>query len=245
MGRFFKQVCQSARQSSQDDFLGCVTIPLQDIPSTGLEGWFKLEARSQRSSVQGRIRLKLWLSTREDRGNSEEDRWTELTQHESLYTTFIDYELRNWNKETWTWNGDLPGPALTILHQHAVQGDLTELQTALAHFVAASRVYLKQPLDPRWLLQLLTDLEHAGSSFTLTREEEMWLAESFSSMLGNFHQITFYEFIFIFKFRKVVTAVKTPSTVISCFTYGIINSFGIRLTLFSLSFKYGTVLIYN
>lgn len=146
LGRFFKQVCQSARQSSQDDFLGCVTIPLQDIPSTGLEGWFKLEARSQRSSVQGRIRLKLWLCTREDRGNSEEDRWTELTQHESLYTTFIDYELKNWNKETWTWNGDLPGPALTILHQHAVQGDLTELQTALAHFVAASRVYLKQPL---------------------------------------------------------------------------------------------------
>ncbi|CAG9835482.1 unnamed protein product [Diabrotica balteata] len=29
LGRFFKQVCQSARQSSQDDFLGCVTIPIQ------------------------------------------------------------------------------------------------------------------------------------------------------------------------------------------------------------------------
>lgn len=122
MGRFFKQVCQSARQSSQDDFLGCVTIPLQDIPSTGLEGWFKLEARSQRSSVQGRIRLKMWLSTRENRGVSEEDNWSELTQHESLYATFIGYELRNWNRESWSWNGDLPGPALTILHQHAVQG---------------------------------------------------------------------------------------------------------------------------
>lgn len=122
LGRFFKQVCQSARQSSQDDFLGCVTIPLQDIPSTGLEGWFKLEARSQRSSVQGRIRLKLWLSTRENRGASEEDNWTELTQHESLYATFVDYELKNWSRETWTWSGDLPGPALTILHQHAVQG---------------------------------------------------------------------------------------------------------------------------
>lgn len=96
----------------------------QDIPSTGLEGWFKLEARSQRSSVQGRIRLKMWLSTRENRGVSEEDNWTELTQHENLYATFVDYELRNWGRETWTWNGDLPGPALTILHQHAVQGEL-------------------------------------------------------------------------------------------------------------------------
>jgi BAI1-associated protein 3 len=184
LGRFFKQVCQSARQSSQDDFLGCVTIPLQDIPSTGLEGWFKLEARSQRSSVQGRIRLKLWLSTRENRGASEEDNWTELTQHESLYATFVDYELKNWSRETWTWSGDLPGPALTILHQHAVQGDLTELQTALARFVAACRVYLKYPLDPRWMLQLLTDIESAWMNFTLTREEEMWLAEKFSAMQG-------------------------------------------------------------
>ncbi|KAK9871547.1 hypothetical protein WA026_012925 [Henosepilachna vigintioctopunctata] len=122
LGRFFKQVCQSARQSSQDDFLGCVTIPLQEIPSTGLEGWFKLEARSQRSSVQGRIRLKMWLSTRENHAASEEDNWTELMQHENLSKTFVDYELKNWNRETWTWNGDLPGPALTILHQHAVQG---------------------------------------------------------------------------------------------------------------------------
>ena len=129
LGRFFKQVCQSARQSSQDDFLGCVTIPLQDIPSTGLEGWFKLDARSQRSSVQGRIRLKMWLSTREDRGGSEEDNWSELMQHERLYSVFIDYELKNWSKETWTWNGDLPGPALTILHQHAVQGKERQLRT--------------------------------------------------------------------------------------------------------------------
>ncbi|CAH1987257.1 unnamed protein product [Acanthoscelides obtectus] len=182
LGRFFKQVCQSARQSSQDDFLGCVTIPLQDIPSTGLEGWFKLEARSQRSSVQGRIRLKMWLSTRENRGATDDDNWTELTQHENLYAAFIDHELKNWGRESWTWGGDLPGPALTILHQHAVQGDLSDLQAALARFVAASRVYLKRPLDPRWMLQLLTDIETAWMTYTLTREEEMWLAEKFTAM---------------------------------------------------------------
>jgi hypothetical protein len=54
----------------------------------------------------------------------------------------------------------------------------------LARFVAACRVYLKYPLDPRWMLQLLTDIESAWMNFTLTREEEMWLAEKFSAMQG-------------------------------------------------------------
>lgn len=29
LGRFFKQIAQSARSGGQDDFLGCVNIPLQ------------------------------------------------------------------------------------------------------------------------------------------------------------------------------------------------------------------------
>lgn len=29
LGRFFKQIAQSARSGSQDDFLGCVNIPIQ------------------------------------------------------------------------------------------------------------------------------------------------------------------------------------------------------------------------
>lgn len=106
-------------------------VLLKDIPSTGLEGWFKLEARSQRSTVQGRIRLKCWLSTREDRGTSEEDISMEVQKLERLQRVFMSHEIST-HEPSWTWSGELPGPALTILHQLAVQGDLSDLQCALS-----------------------------------------------------------------------------------------------------------------
>lgn len=155
LGRFFKQVCQSARQGSQDDFLGSVNIPLVDIPSTGMEGWFKLEARSQRSTVQGRIRLKLWLSTRDDNGPCEDvANEIEVTKYEKVQIVFIGHELGNC-EPSWTWNGELPGPTVTILHQMAVQGDLPDLLCYLAKFVAVAKLNRTKPVDPKYIHKIL------------------------------------------------------------------------------------------
>ncbi|KAL6435454.1 hypothetical protein ACFW04_005437 [Cataglyphis niger] len=176
LGRFFKQIAQSARSGSQDDFLGCVNIPLVDIPSTGVDQWYKLEARTQRSNIQGRIRLKLWLSTREDRG-SEEDNWGELRQQERLYTVFLNHEM---NKQGEDFTGELPQTALTILHQHAVQGDVTELQQALIRWVASSR---QHAVDPRTLHRLLQELDSRWHTETLSRDAEQCLADSFNDFL--------------------------------------------------------------
>ncbi|XP_049523887.1 BAI1-associated protein 3-like [Dermacentor silvarum] len=179
LGRYFKQIAQSARSSpadTVDDFLGCVNVPLEDIPSSGLDQWFPLQGRSQRSTIQGQIRLKLCLGTREDRGMaaSIDDNWKEVVEHQELLWIFIEHELGQLECPSYEWAGDLPAPALTILQQHAIQGDLTELQQAICRWVMYSRKHMGVSLDYALLLQLLDDLDRAweDSDRPLSRDED-------------------------------------------------------------------------
>ncbi len=51
--------------------------------------------------IQGSIRLRLWLSTREDRGLSEEeDMWNEIRQQESIYSIFLEHQLKQHVSQT-------------------------------------------------------------------------------------------------------------------------------------------------
>jgi len=67
---------------------------LKDIPSTGLDIWTDLKARSERSKVEGQLHLKLSIATREERDLPEDERQFETKQHCDLITIFIDHELR-------------------------------------------------------------------------------------------------------------------------------------------------------
>ncbi|XP_052265684.1 BAI1-associated protein 3-like isoform X2 [Dreissena polymorpha] len=190
LGRYFKQVAQSARTSrtsgnSIDDFLGCLNVPLADIPSSGHEKWYKLEGRSAKSSVDGEIKLRLALGTREDRGIAEDDNWTDVRQHEDLMCIFIDHEVRKCKEGSYRWNGELPQAAQTIIHQHAIQGDVTPTQQAVCRWMAYSRKHLEYPLDYQVLLTLLQELDAVWEPTSLSREEEECLAESFTRFIGH------------------------------------------------------------
>jgi len=71
-----------------------LTVIVQDIPSTGLDIWTELKARSERSKVEGQLHLKLSLATREERDLPEDERQFETKQHCDLMSVFIDHELR-------------------------------------------------------------------------------------------------------------------------------------------------------
>ncbi len=63
----------------------------------------------------------------------EADSWNGLNQHKQLLNIFINHELKHLcalNKSN-QWDGKLSREAETMLHQHAIQNDISELQIAL------------------------------------------------------------------------------------------------------------------
>ncbi len=192
----------------------------QEIPSTGIDKWFSLEGRSENSKVHGQIHIRANLATREDRGISEEDNWTDIKQHVELLQIFIDHELnkfkvsillskiesvRNYRHfrgikantyigffffflsqgETTAWNGELSRDAETILHQHAIQGDITDIQRKMCRWIAYSKKHLERTLTHKLLLLITEQLEQTWQPTSLSRDESDMLREAFTLFINH------------------------------------------------------------
>lgn len=161
--------------------------------------------------MQGRIKLKLWLSTREDRGQSEEDDGSsdhDIWKLSRLHKVMMTSEICT-HEPSWTWSVDLPGPALTILHQMAVQCDLSDLQCAIARFIAVSQLNRTTPIDPKFIHRMLLDLDrfwNQPNQNKLSREAEQWLADAFNNFIDkSLSQIR--------KHRDIFPALHPPSLI--------------------------------
>ncbi|VDN03420.1 unnamed protein product [Thelazia callipaeda] len=176
LGRYFKEVTQSARADNDgctDDFLGCVTLQIKDIPSTGIENWFTLEKRSERSEVSGQ----LWLSTKEERNERSDDVTTDVKQHVGLIQQFAIHEIRRSKIPVAAFSGSLPATAHSILHQHAIQGDLIELHEALCYWLAYSAM-LHIGLSYTLLTTVLSRLIAKWEPLIIEKDEENMLCDS-------------------------------------------------------------------
>lgn len=83
------------------------------------------------------------------------------------------------------WSGDLPQAALTILHQHAIQGDVTALQSHVVRWIAYARKLPDKSLHFAVVYRMLNELDQHWSSEQLSREEEDALAESFAAFVDH------------------------------------------------------------
>uniref|UniRef100_A0A3P9D653 BAI1 associated protein 3 n=1 Tax=Maylandia zebra TaxID=106582 RepID=A0A3P9D653_9CICH len=165
MGRYFKQIAKSVRangsassgsEENVDDFLGCINIPLNEIPVMGYDTWFKLEPRSSASKVQGECHLilKLFTSQRDTALSKKE---TNVSIHKKLLSQIVEYEHAH--REPYNWNGQVSPPAWTVLTHHAVQTDLSPLQQAIIRWQCYSSHHRTQRVCYSLLLRLLRTID--------------------------------------------------------------------------------------
>ncbi|XP_015992132.2 BAI1-associated protein 3 isoform X1 [Rousettus aegyptiacus] len=194
MSRYFKQIVKSARangtarptEDHTDDFLGCLNIPVWEVPVAGEDRWFKLEPRSSASRVQGDCQLALKLiTTQRDTGMSQRGR-SGFLSYLLLLSRLLQFEHRAQEPflqpNSSSWRGELSGPAATVLCLHGAQSNLSELQLAVLHWQVSSRHHQTCTLDYGYLLGLLEDIEaHWEEAASLPQEQEESLADSFSA----------------------------------------------------------------
>ncbi|XP_067276686.1 BAI1-associated protein 3 [Pseudorasbora parva] len=187
MGRYFKQIAKSVRsngatasgsEENADDFLGCINIPLNEIPVVGYDKWFKLEPRSSASKVQGECHLILRLFTTQ-RDTSLSKMASNVTIHKKMLSQILDYEHNQIKKEPYNWNGQVCAAAWTVLSHHAVQADLSPLQQAIIRWQCYSSHHRSQRMSYALLLRLLKTVEAEWEDTAVQRELESLLAESF------------------------------------------------------------------
>ncbi|KAI6214820.1 Protein unc-13-like protein D [Aphelenchoides besseyi] len=159
----------------------------EDIPSTGTEEWFTLEKRSEKSEVSGQVLLRLWLSTKEERVNDQEDDLLDVKQHIELIRQFALQEIRFSGAPVSFYHGDLPETAKMILHQHAVQGDLTEVHQNMCQWLAYSAM-TNISISYAFLYEILQNLIAKWVPLALDKEEENMLADSFQRFDEHCHE---------------------------------------------------------
>ncbi|XP_027796577.2 BAI1-associated protein 3 [Marmota flaviventris] len=190
MSRYFKQIVKSARangtagptEDHTDDFLGCLNIPVREVPVAGADRWFKLEPRSSASRVQGDCHLVLRLiTTQRDTIMSQRGRFGFLS-YLLLLSRVLRFEHRVEEPNSSSWHGELSGPGTTILCLHGAQSNLSPLQLAVLHWQVSSRHHQTRTLDYGYLLGLLEDMQaHWEEAPLLPQEQEESLADSFSA----------------------------------------------------------------
>ncbi|XP_055991196.1 BAI1-associated protein 3 [Sorex fumeus] len=190
MSRYFKQIVKSARangtagptEDHTDDFLGCLNIPIREVPVAGEDRWFRLEPRSSASRVQGDCQLVLKLITRQrDTAMSQRGR-SGFLSYQLLLGWLLQFELRAEQASPGSWQGTLSGAAATVLCLHGAQNDLSPLQLAVLHWQVSSRHHQSCTLDYGYLLGLLEDMQTLWEEVaTLPQDQVESLADSFSA----------------------------------------------------------------
>ncbi|KAL7071546.1 hypothetical protein ACQ4LE_009626, partial [Meloidogyne hapla] len=134
----------------------------------------------------------MWLSTREEHrlSSTEEQRnddfifldddadgLVDVQQHKDLLRQFALYEIGRKGDPVCAFRGQLPDLALLILHQHAIQSDLTELHQLMCQWLAYIQM-IGMGISFELIYETFSRLISKWKPMELDKDEEYVLADS-------------------------------------------------------------------
>ncbi|XP_048575567.1 BAI1-associated protein 3 isoform X2 [Nematostella vectensis] len=194
VGRYFKDVVQSARATDNeniDDFLGYLEIPVKSVPVDGIDQWFILQSKSSKCRVSGECRVKVSLSSgkRPDLPSSVRAIYPNFSDiYGAVLHEFIAYDLNRAKEESEgqsRWSGRLSAEAEYILHQIAVQNDLTPLQEAAMRWRFYSERHWSDPMQYDMLCLLAQNVTKLWLPKKLAPKEDRALLKSLRLFVDN------------------------------------------------------------
>uniref|UniRef100_A0A670Y332 Unc-13 homolog D n=1 Tax=Pseudonaja textilis TaxID=8673 RepID=A0A670Y332_PSETE len=181
--RGLKRIIKDARKNKgQDDFLGNVVIPLQDLHCRE-DRWYRLEPRTDTYPNRGHCHLQFFL-VHKKRATSASKMQASYKVHRQLLQQIVSYEILQYQAGSTSWDGELSKHASTVLYLHATQKDISDFHQDLAHWLAYSKLYQFLEFNSSCLLHQITSIEYQWIQGRLRSEQTAELAESFQSLLN-------------------------------------------------------------
>ena len=88
-----------------------------------------------------------------------------------LLIIFLKHQLVSFQCQHFEWNGSISKESATILAQHAIQGKLTDAETALARWLVYAHTHCDLPLDYRVFYPILEKLNYAIKNEVFHQED--------------------------------------------------------------------------
>ncbi|CAL8076503.1 unnamed protein product [Orchesella dallaii] len=188
---FVKDIVSIGKQ--RRDVLGCLKIPLMDIPPEGIDAWYYLENRN--GIIDGRngeIHVKIGLGV-------EKQKKLIFEEYHKLLHFMLGYELFcEQNAEPYKWHGEFKNKlSILMLRTLELQGGLTRKDVDVAQWLAYTDVHCRlHAFDSKMFISLFQKLlEHIESQAIEDFDElcNVWqstekLFDNFVAVIENIHQ---------------------------------------------------------
>ncbi|KAG8147843.1 hypothetical protein E2320_022738, partial [Naja naja] len=162
-------IIKDARKNKgQDDFLGNVVIPLQDMHCRRIAGtsW---NLALILTPTEGIATCSFFWYIR--RATSASKMQASYKVHRQLLQQIVSYEILQYQAGSTSWDGELSKHASTILYLHATQKDISDFHQDLAHWLAYSKLYQFLEFNSSCLLHQITSIEYQWIQGRLRSEQ--------------------------------------------------------------------------